>query len=393
VPNTIPYNGDGTRVQKQDSTGTTNFIWDEQNILEETDQNNLVQAIYTLEPVEYGNCVSQYRGASSQIFLFDGLGSTDRLADSLGNITDTAIYKAFGPIQNSTGGSIYPFKYVGEEGYYFDPDVTQYYLTTRPFYPLFGRYQSYDPLQFDAGDLNLFRYVNNNPVGFVDPSGLMTASTYCSARWNRCWHFYISSLTWGWGSNNKIKRKTYHDDFQKCINKLNQAFKKNPNYGIIWNKKKDQWELDNKVCKEWMIAKVGEGSKGVKRGSGKPPNLKMPKMPRLKKGPQGQGKPGQGGPGWGLGLAAGALALPFAVSPGILAPVIPFILPTLTIVAGAFVVWKLFNPWGCACRCLERKTNIMQDLGTTTRSNCYLTYLTNMVRWKCCRCVASKWFL
>ena len=50
VPNTFSYNGDGQRVQKQDSTGTTKHVWDGQNILLETDGSNIIQVVYTLEP-------------------------------------------------------------------------------------------------------------------------------------------------------------------------------------------------------------------------------------------------------------------------------------------------------------------------------------------------------
>jgi len=35
-----------------------------------------------------------------------------------------------------------------------------------------GRFLSEDPLQFDADDENLYRYVGNNPTNLVDPSGL-----------------------------------------------------------------------------------------------------------------------------------------------------------------------------------------------------------------------------
>ena len=33
------------------------------------------------------------------------------------------------------------------------------------------RWISQDPLGFDAGDSNLYRYVNNGPTGATDPSG------------------------------------------------------------------------------------------------------------------------------------------------------------------------------------------------------------------------------
>jgi uncharacterized protein RhaS with RHS repeats len=38
--------------------------------------------------------------------------------------------------------------------------------------PTVGRWMTQDPLGFDAGDANLYRYVGDNPVGLTDPSGL-----------------------------------------------------------------------------------------------------------------------------------------------------------------------------------------------------------------------------
>ena len=89
-------NGDGQRVQKIDSTGTTNHIWDGQNILLETDGNNIVQVMYTLEPAVYGNLVSQLRSETTSYHLFDGMGSTVQLTDNLGALTDCYVYDSFG---------------------------------------------------------------------------------------------------------------------------------------------------------------------------------------------------------------------------------------------------------------------------------------------------------
>ena len=60
VRNTFAYNGDGQRVQKQDSTGTTNHVWDGQNILLDLGPSTIV---YTLEPALYGSLISQARMA------------------------------------------------------------------------------------------------------------------------------------------------------------------------------------------------------------------------------------------------------------------------------------------------------------------------------------------
>ena len=41
VTDIFTYNGDGQRVQKQDSSGTTKQVWDDQNILVETNSTNI----------------------------------------------------------------------------------------------------------------------------------------------------------------------------------------------------------------------------------------------------------------------------------------------------------------------------------------------------------------
>ena len=61
----------------------------------------------------------------------------------------------------------------GFAGYAFDLESRTYSLGggIRQYNPNIGRFMQRDPLGFAAGDLNLFRYVKNNPARFVDPSG------------------------------------------------------------------------------------------------------------------------------------------------------------------------------------------------------------------------------
>ncbi len=47
-----------------------------------------------------------------------------------------------------------------------------YYYRSRYYDPMIGRFMSRDPLGFAASDVNLYRYVGNQPVGFKDPFGL-----------------------------------------------------------------------------------------------------------------------------------------------------------------------------------------------------------------------------
>jgi uncharacterized protein RhaS with RHS repeats len=45
------------------------------------------------------------------------------------------------------------------------------------FSPNLGRWMTLDPIEYEAGDVNLYRYVGNNPIRFVDPDGLQDKKT------------------------------------------------------------------------------------------------------------------------------------------------------------------------------------------------------------------------
>ena len=73
---------------------------------------------------------------------------------------------------SSTVGAVNPFRY---RGYYYDVETGWYYLNARYYDPKVGRFLSPDTILGATGGLqgyNLFAYCNNNPVMFVDPSGL-----------------------------------------------------------------------------------------------------------------------------------------------------------------------------------------------------------------------------
>ena len=113
IVDTFTYNGDGQRVQKIDSTGTTKHVWDGQNILLETDASNIIQVVYTLQPMLYGNLISQRRSGTTSFYLFDGLGSTTQLANSTGSVTDSYLYDSFGNILLTSGSTTNPLRYIG----------------------------------------------------------------------------------------------------------------------------------------------------------------------------------------------------------------------------------------------------------------------------------------
>lgn len=167
--NTFLYDGDDKRVQAEDSSGTTKSIWDLENILQETDGSNVTQATFTLWPALYADLVSQRRGSTTNFFLFDGLGSTDRLTDASGGVTDSYLYYAFGGLKTSSGATTNRFRYIGRHGYFANLDFQEYHVRARYYSPIMGRFLSHDPIEWEE---NLYRYVHNRPAMFIDPSGL-----------------------------------------------------------------------------------------------------------------------------------------------------------------------------------------------------------------------------
>jgi RHS repeat-associated protein len=71
-----------------------------------------------------------------------------------------------------------PYYFTGRE---WDSGAEVYYYRARYYDPNNGRFLSHDPIGLEAGDTNFYRYVNNNPIGLVDPMGLWTAGLGSSA--------------------------------------------------------------------------------------------------------------------------------------------------------------------------------------------------------------------
>ena len=172
---TFVFNADKLRVEKDTASTTRKYVLDGRNILLETDGTGLSQAVYALEPKEFGKLISQRQlVAGSWVpvnYHFDGLGSTDSLSDGSAVITDTYTYYAFGQTRANTGTSTNLFKWVGELGYVADTETGEYSQHVRQQNPNQGRMKSADPLG-PIPDPNVFRPVRNDPVNRVDPSGL-----------------------------------------------------------------------------------------------------------------------------------------------------------------------------------------------------------------------------
>lgn len=131
----------------------------------ETDNSGNVLTTYN-----YGkDLISMNTGGSVYCYHYDALGTTRQMTDSTGTVVKGYTYDGYGNVvaQSGTVGNTYGF--TGQQQFAEGDGLV--YLRARYYQPSFGRFVSRDPIGY-MGGLNLYDYVRNNPLVFVDPFGL-----------------------------------------------------------------------------------------------------------------------------------------------------------------------------------------------------------------------------
>jgi RHS repeat-associated protein len=119
----------------------------------------------------------QTQGSIDAFYHHDALGSTVLLTNASGNIVRSYEYDVFGQVSNppslddmfSADPYANRFLYTGRE---FLKEANLYDYRNRVYSAELGRFLQTDPIRFDAGDVNLYRYVGNGSLNWVDAVGL-----------------------------------------------------------------------------------------------------------------------------------------------------------------------------------------------------------------------------
>lgn len=176
------YYEDGTRMLKNNNGFQTDYYYDGTRLIAEKNPNETIIYIYD----DYGSVIGmQYRLTTYaedtwDVYWFEHnlQGDIVGVYDKSGTKLISYAYDAWGNFTTtyynngaSTTAVKNPFRY---RGYYYDSDLQLYYLQTRYYDSVTGKFISADSyISTGQGVLghNMFAYCNNNPVMYIDPSG------------------------------------------------------------------------------------------------------------------------------------------------------------------------------------------------------------------------------
>jgi RHS repeat-associated protein len=171
------YDAFGDRVSTTHNNQTTNNLIDPSGpgVLDATfDAGGNVIAHFT-----YGlGLVSRVDSTSAAAYYdFDIDGSTAGLTGASGSYVNKYSYLPFGATTTLSAGLANPFTYAGRFGVTSDGGGLLD-MRFRNYDPATGQFISNDPLGLVGGDVNLRRYVSNDPVLVIDPSGLKPSTPH-----------------------------------------------------------------------------------------------------------------------------------------------------------------------------------------------------------------------
>jgi RHS repeat-associated protein len=161
------YDGVGRRRGKTIGGTTTDFLWDEFNLVQELTANETPIANLPMASA-VDEILLRIDGAGASTLLADGIGSTLALADAAGTVQTQDAYEPFGATTTSGAASTNAAQFTGRE----NDGTGLYYYRARYYSPQLGRFVSEDPLEFGGGSTNLYASANGNPISISDPLGL-----------------------------------------------------------------------------------------------------------------------------------------------------------------------------------------------------------------------------
>jgi len=173
----VSYDYRNRPVSRSINGTATYFIYDDWSLIGEYNVSGALLQKY-IHGIKIDEILAKIDSTGTVFYHQDGLGSTVALTNSSGALIESYQYDVFGkvtisdnsgsPIANSAFSNRCMF--TGRE---WIAEVGLYDYRNRVYSVELGRFLQTDPIRFEAGDVNLDRYVSNNGVNATDPYGRM----------------------------------------------------------------------------------------------------------------------------------------------------------------------------------------------------------------------------
>ncbi len=186
--NVYTYNSLNDLIGVNGPSGTTSYAYDSLGHRTTSTRNGL-ETRYLVDPTGIGNVIGEFNGGGSVIahythglgltsqvtgsgtyyYDFDVLGSTAGVGNTSGYYVNKYSYNPFGGMLSSTEAVVNSFQFGGQFG--AQSSAGNVFLRSRFFFASDGRFLTADKARLFGGDLNLYRFCSNNPIGLIDPTG------------------------------------------------------------------------------------------------------------------------------------------------------------------------------------------------------------------------------
>jgi RHS repeat-associated protein len=169
------YNKDGIRTGKTVNGITTYYTLTGDKVSSEINETDTIYYRYDCN----GDLISMNLNGTEYYYFRNAQGDIVGLFDRMGEVVVEYTYDAWGNILRVTGslastvGEKNPYLY---RGYRYDNETGWYYLQSRYYYPVWGRFINADNLLISGIQNNVFSYCDNNPINSIDPTGHLNYS-------------------------------------------------------------------------------------------------------------------------------------------------------------------------------------------------------------------------
>jgi RHS repeat-associated protein len=208
---TYEYNALNQRIKKTTgSTVTQSFFNENWQELESVTNNQVTNYVWGLRYVD--DLVCRTIGTEILYSIADSNWNVIAICDNIGDIQERYTYNAFGK------RNVYNAIFVAQiesafnwnrafTGQVLDSETGLMLYRNRYYHVELGRFVNRDPIGYDAGDGNLYRYVSNSPLNDLDSYGLQ------ETLYTRSCDRYYGSSDW---TNKKIRQKIYTPSANAC---------------------------------------------------------------------------------------------------------------------------------------------------------------------------------